>query len=257
MRIHRVGLLLACAGLGVTAAALAQPQPGGGRPDAANRPAQPGADPAAFADRQLQRDADGDGKLSKDEMPGQFAERLFAEFDADKDGKLSRDELMKFAEQRTQQGPAGPAQQGAAAGFDSGMRLAGRGLRGLSRSTFTAETRERDLQAVQALQSGLIAAKGDLASAPRSDAATAKYPDNDAYLTAMRQRLLEIMRESITLEMAILDAKSDAASASARRISQMHEDSHALFQPPEDGPGEGAAGGGGRAPRRGGAPGRG
>lgn len=252
MRIHRVGLLLAVAGLGVTAAALAQPQPAGGRPDQPNRPTQPGADPAAFADRLLQRDADGDGKLGKDEMPGQLAERLFAEFDADKDGKLSRDELMKFAEQRTREGPMGPAQQGgAAAGFDGGMRLAGRGLRGLARSPFTAETRERDLQAVQALQGGLIAAKGDLASAPKADAASAKYPDDSAYHMAMRRKMLEILRESIALELAILDGTSDAASASAQRIVQMQEDSHALFQPPEDGD----AAGGGRGPRRGGLPG--
>ena len=57
------------------------PGPGPGGPAAA----------AAFAQRILAMDKDGDGKVSKDEFTGQPG--VFDRFDANKDGILSRDEL--------------------------------------------------------------------------------------------------------------------------------------------------------------------
>ncbi len=71
-----------------TTLALAQPGGGGG----GGRPGGP-PDPQQFIDRMMQNDANGDGKLSRDEVPGRFAERMFDNNDANGDGFIDREEL--------------------------------------------------------------------------------------------------------------------------------------------------------------------
>ncbi len=221
-------------------AALSQPEPSG---QPGRRPAGPGQNPEAFAQRLLQRDANEDGKLSRDELPGQFAQRIFAEFDADGDDLLSKDELMAFAraaaERRLAQpgGRGGQAAQGGARppmDFHRAMETAGRGLRGLTRARFDGTGTQRELMAVQMVQLGIVSAKMGLANAPKTEAAKAKYPNDEDYRRAMRTRMLEILDLSIDLERAIMEGDGDRARDLVEQIERVEHDAHDLFQPEDD-----------------------
>ena len=61
--------------------------------------------PPQVAERIMKADADGDGAVTKEEleqarqaMGGQFADRIFERLDENRDGKLTQDELTRFAE---------------------------------------------------------------------------------------------------------------------------------------------------------------
>jgi hypothetical protein len=87
-----------------TTLALAQPGGGGG----GGRPGGP-PDPQQFIDRMMQNDANGDGKLSRDEVPGRFAERMFDNNDANGDGFIDREELRRWPRASASSGRAGSA----------------------------------------------------------------------------------------------------------------------------------------------------
>ena len=61
-------------------------------------------------------DNNGDGKVTKDEMPERIEERLLQRADTNEDGALDKEEVKKFAEQMGQgpggQGPGGPGTMG-------------------------------------------------------------------------------------------------------------------------------------------------
>ena len=67
-----------------------------------NRPPQGrgnrGGSPEMIADRMMRADADGDGKISKDEASGGNAQRMFNQADADDDGFVTRVEIVAFVE---------------------------------------------------------------------------------------------------------------------------------------------------------------
>ena len=69
-----------------------------------NRPPQGrgnrGGSPEMIADRMMRADADGDGKISKDEASGGNAQRMFNQADADDDGFVTRVEIVAFVESR-------------------------------------------------------------------------------------------------------------------------------------------------------------
>jgi len=44
-------------------------------------------------------DKNGDGKVTKDEMPQQMKERMLQRADTNRDGALDKEEVKKFAEQ--------------------------------------------------------------------------------------------------------------------------------------------------------------
>ena len=74
------------------------PPRGEGRPgDGPPRGGRGGMDPSAVADALMRRDADGDGKLSGDEIPERLR-RAMDRVDADGDGAVSREEIEKMAE---------------------------------------------------------------------------------------------------------------------------------------------------------------
>ena len=58
----------------------------------------PGGNSGSFVDRVMQRDADGDGKISKDEA-GQQMGRMFGRMDGDGDGFVTKEELETMAKQ--------------------------------------------------------------------------------------------------------------------------------------------------------------
>ena len=71
--------------------------PRGGR-GAGGQAGGPGGNSGSFVDRVMQRDADGDGKISKDEA-GQQMGRMFGRMDGDGDGFVTKEELETMAKQ--------------------------------------------------------------------------------------------------------------------------------------------------------------
>jgi len=79
-----------------------------------NRPAGgPGGDSNSFTDRVMQRDADGDGKVSKEEA-GPMS-RMFGRLDGDGDGFVTKEELEAMAQQ-FQGGGRGGSRRGGGGG---------------------------------------------------------------------------------------------------------------------------------------------
>jgi Ca2+-binding EF-hand superfamily protein len=82
-------------------------------------PGGPGGDQNAFLDRMMtQSDANGDGKLTPDEIPPQMA-RMLEGADANNDGEIDREELgqaMENMRNRFRGGQGGPGGQGGQGG---------------------------------------------------------------------------------------------------------------------------------------------
>jgi hypothetical protein len=234
-----------------TTLALAQPGGGGG----GGRPGGP-PDPQQFIDRMMQNDANGDGKLSRDEVPGRFAERMFDNNDANGDGFIDRAELQKVAEGFGQFGPGGqrpgvaPGQPGQPVdpaaggpggpgaevlGFEGGMQMAGRALRQLRRSAFDDASRMGDLRQIQSIQAGLIAAKGRVGEVPMAPQAKEKYGEDQLkYESDMRLNLIQAMFESLALEDAVIRGDTEEAKKSLENLLQVQKEGHAAFEPEEE-----------------------
>ena len=222
--------------------------PGGPGGQDAPRPGR-GGDPAQMVERMMQQDANGDGKLAKDELPGPLAERIFERADTNKDGFVDKTELEAFAKaggMRGGQGGAGGGQGAAAGGQGAGrainlegsMKQINGAYRALNASAMDAASKSADLEAVQRMQSAIFAAKGGAGSLRMSAAAKAKFgEDKAAFEAAFRKAMLETAKLSIELEMAILDGKGAEAKALVKKIHDTEESGHALFQADEGGEG--------------------
>ena len=239
-----------------------QGQPGGGgagAPGGGGR--QPGGPGGAggqgggnLVERLMQSDANGDGQLQWDEVPEQMRERIFERNDTNKDKVLDKAELDAMRQRGGRGGQGGgPGAGGEGLSMHDAMEQAGRSMRALKRSEFAAATRSQDLRAVQSLQSALIAAKGDVASAKMSDAAKAKYKDDTAtFQRDFRKSMIKGAILALELEAAINDGDA-AASAKARDALVAHQDAaHDLFQPAEEERPAGGGGGGGQGGGQGG-----
>lgn len=237
------------------------PPPGGGGRGAGARGGG-GGDPAQIVDRMMQGDANGDGKLSREEMPERFAERMFDAADANGDGFIDREELAGWAASRRGRGGgagpagapgvpgAGPAEGG---GFDRSMSMAGRAMRGLRRSSMDGASRDQDLAALQILQQSLVAAKGAIAEVEPSEAARARYGTDEAgYRAGFRVMLLKASIEALRIEEALLADDAEAAKKALGTLLEIQKQGHDLFQAEEDEAAP-AAGGGGRGRGRSGA----
>ena len=254
-------------GLAVLASSttIALAQPGGGRPGGGRQGGPP--DPQQFIDRMMERDANGDGMLSKDELDGPFGERLF-ESDANGDGMLSREELtaameqmrQRFAERGGQPGgqPGGEGGPGAGAGggfrgagvpmgepaalnFDQGMQMAGRALRQLRRSEFNDESRADDLRAIASIQAGLIAAKARAGTVPMAPQAEERYGDDEVkYESDFRLTLIQAIMESLALEMSVIEGDTAGAKAALEHLMEAQKQGHDAFEHEEEDEGEDA-----------------
>ena len=236
---------------------------GGDRPEGA-RPGMRG-DPAQMVERMMSQDANGDGKLARDEVPGPFADRIFERADTNGDGFVDRGELEIFAKSMPARqggmrgegapggagpgapgggGPAsgGPASGGPASGgpgsvapnapanLEAAMKQVNRAYRQLRASGFDAASRERDLGSVQALQSGLLACKA-MPAPPVTDAWKAKNGDDEAaYRVALRKAFVKTALVAMELEMAILEGDAARAKTLVEKIRDTQESGHALFQ---------------------------
>lgn len=210
-----------------------QPQPGGQRR---------GFDPAQFVDRMMEQDANGDGKLSKEEL-GDRGEMMLQRADANSDGFLDRTELEQMMANRGQPGrgpgqaPGAPGEgaPGAAMTFDDGMQQSGRALRRLRRSEFNAQSQAGDLLAIEQIQAGLLAAKQHMDQVDMSEAAKAKFGDDTAgYHLAMRGALVNTLKNALDLELATASGNADKAKAALDQLVAGQQKSHELFQEEEE-----------------------
>lgn len=216
------------AALALSAAGLAMAQP------AENRRVQ------AQVDRLMANDRNGDGKLSRDELPARLADRLFAEADTDGDGLLTREEVTAHvmgarpagedaAPAQTAQPAPGPGSGHQA--FEGAMKQAGGSMRALRRSQFAASTRDSDLDAAQSMQEAMIAAKASFGSVAMSAAARARFgEDQDAFRRAFRLAIIESLRAAIDLEQAVLEEDQPKAQAAQARLMASQKTAHDLFQ---------------------------
>lgn len=221
-------------------------------------------DPAQAIERIMQNDADGDGVLSKDELPPQLADRLMERGDANKDGSIDRAELeAAFKSGALGRGGAGgrggegrggegAPPPGAPGNVEGAMRQLNRAFRTLSSSGFDAASRRADLGSVQALQSSLIAAKSAGMNLRMSEAAKAKFGDDrERFEVEFRTAMLESLTISIDLERALLAGDGARAKSLLEKLKAEQEKGHELFQPAE---GEGAREGEGMREGEGNAP---
>ena len=262
--------------LSLTNVCLAQdgtmPPPGGPGQGGSGGPGGPGGpggrggqggmrgDPAQMVERFMAMDADGDGKVSRDEATGPLAERIFGRADANGDGSVDRAELDQFVKSMPARGAEGARGREGAAGGEAGpgagrgglegsMRQANGALRALRGSAFDAASQKSDLEAVQRLQGGLVVSKAAIASVPMSPAAKAKFgEDKAAYEKAFRKHLLESIVLAIEIEQALLDSDAAQAKAALARLEQAQQKGHDLFQ---DDSGESGEAGGERRRARG------
>ncbi|RPG15379.1 MAG: hypothetical protein CBB69_009745 [Phycisphaera sp. TMED9] len=219
-----------------------------------NRPPQGrgnrGGSPEMIADRMMRADADGDGKISKDEASGGNAQRMFNQADADDDGFVTRVEIVAFVESRAgSRGGArgeGMTRPGGAArpadatttepvdpkeAFHEAMEVSGRALRGLRRTKFDAISRETDLAAIRVIQSSLMTAKQYTAAIPMSDAAKEKFgSDAKAYQMAFQIDMISAVMASLQAEMAILQGDAEKAKAAVTSIVSIRSTSHDVFE---------------------------
>lgn len=252
-------LAFAAAGAWMPSAVLAQGGREGGPPPGGER----GPSPDAFVDRMMENDANGDGKLARDEVTGRFADQMFETGDADKDGFLTREELAAYFESRPRFGQPQPAggPGGPAGTVDTHMRQAGQAMRALRRSPFSAESREDDLTRIGVIQASLVGAKSVIDPEHMAPQAKAKFgEDKAAYVNAMRREVIRAIRAALELEELIITGDSAGSRAALEKLIAVQREGHEQFQEPEEEeerPGRGQPAGGERPGRGGGRPGSG
>ena len=199
-----------------------------------------------LSQRLMQMDANGDGMLSPEELPPQFAQ-VFPIVDLNKDGLLDASEIAALAKmQGPPQGPGqGEARGGARGGrgaagaapqnFEGAMKQANRGFKGLKASAFDASTKTKDLEQIQLVQAGLITAKGMASSVRMAPQAKAKYGEDVAkYQADMRAQLILTLLVAIDVERAIIAGDSAAAKATVAKLDQAEDAGHDNFRDEEE-----------------------
>ncbi|MSR29241.1 MAG: hypothetical protein EXS03_06680 [Phycisphaerales bacterium] len=195
---------------------------------------QPERPAAQLAQRLMQNDKDGNGKLSADELPPEIKEQL-AVLDTNKDGFLEVAELSAIARSAAQgRGPQG-GRAGQPQNFEGAMKRVNRGFERLEESPLDASSKSQDLERVQLVQAGLIAAKGMIASQRMAPQAKAKYGEDVAkYQADMRADLLKTIVVALSLEQAIIAGDTTAAKAAVKKLDDLEHASHDSFREPED-----------------------
>lgn len=218
-------------------------QPEGQAPGRRGGGQQP-ADPGAFVDRIMQQDADGDGKVSREEMGDGPGARMFDGADANEDGFLEKAEIEKFFSERRAaanrpgqgQGPGATpgAEPGAPAGFHDSMEQAGRALRRLRRSEYNADSKAADLEGIAAVQRALLDAKAAYMTAEVSDKAKAEFKDDAALRDALRLNIAHGLQATLEAEVAVLEGNSKAAATAMDKLLEVRNQGHERFEPEDD-----------------------
>lgn len=199
----------------------------------------------AQVERLMTNDANADGRLSREELPGRLAERILVAADTDADGVLSRAELEGYFEAqrgRNRVAPrdggdnadASPAAPGAAVSdevFEGAMKQAGLAMRTLRRTGFEAATRDSDLDALQSIQEAMVLAKGTYTTVTMAPQAVAKYQDDEAaYRRDFRMAIIGSLRAALDIEEALLREDTQGAKDALVRLLDNQKTSHNLFQ---------------------------
>ncbi|SMP73305.1 EF hand [Neorhodopirellula lusitana] len=69
---------------------------------------QGGRDGGSFIDRIMENDANGDGKITVDELKDERMKAMFARIDSDQDGVVTKEDLTKMVAERGEGGRRGP-----------------------------------------------------------------------------------------------------------------------------------------------------
>ena len=193
---------------------------------------RPRMDPAQMLERM---DANGDGKLAKDEVPAQLAERMFERADTNKDGFLDKAELEAMAKAGPQRGGQGGQRGGQGGGapvnLEGAMKQMNGAYKALKASAFDAASKGADLEAVQRLQMAVVGAKGGAAGLRMTDEGKSKFGgDKAAFEAGYRRKMLDTLKIAVELEIAILDGKSGEAKSLVGKLHDMEESGHDVFK---------------------------
>ena len=193
----------------------------------------------------MARDVNRDGKLTIEEMDPLNGKTIMDRADANGDGFLTREELIALANARIA-GRRGPAQgrdanhdedegAGEEISYHDAMEQAGRGLRGMRRSPMDETSRSKDMEAVHAIQMGLLLAKARVDSVEMSENAQKIFgTDAAAQHMAMRFALIKVLIKALELEHAIAEGNTERAKEAYGMIREMQADAHDTFEPEED-----------------------
>lgn len=118
--------------------------------------------------------------------------------------------------------------------FDEAMESASSALRSLRRSKFKPDAQADNLKAIQKLEMALLTAKANMESIKMSPNAKEKFgSDLVAYHTAFRSELINALMTALEVEKAILAKNSGAATEAFRKLGDIRNSSHELFEAPE------------------------
>ena len=118
--------------------------------------------------------------------------------------------------------------------FEEAMESASGALRSLRRSKFKPDVQADNLKAIQKLEMALLTAKANLESIKMSPNAKAKFgSDVAAYHAAFRTNLVNALMTSLEVEKAILANDAGAATEAFRKLGDIRNSSHELFEAPE------------------------
>lgn len=130
-------------------------------------------------------------------------------------------------------GPRGPRQPGQAESVEAAMKGMNRSLRRLREQVNDATKKDDNLKLVNDMQRACVVAKGQ--PLPASVLARAKDDaEKAAWSTTYRADLMKSLRLMLDLEQAIIDGKSDAASAALDSLVEIKIDSHKVMGVDED-----------------------
>lgn len=118
--------------------------------------------------------------------------------------------------------------------FNEGMEMASSALRSLRRSKFKPASRADNLKALQKLEMGLMNAKANMDSIEMSQKAKAKFgTDLVAYHTAFRGELIQALMTALEIEKAVLANNASAANEAFKKLGEIRNSSHDLFESQE------------------------
>ena len=117
--------------------------------------------------------------------------------------------------------------------FDEAMETASRQLRTMRRTKFDPKSQLQNLDSLQTLEMALMTAKANMGAIEMSPKAKEKYgSDALAYRNAFRGELVKALQLALEIEVAVLAGKADAATAAFRKLGDVRDSSHDLFEPP-------------------------